>query len=70
MKVAVVSDIHANRHAFEATLDAVAASEAEWGSHGSVAARKTTSTELLAPLPAKRLARPYVAVARRFMTLD
>jgi predicted phosphodiesterase len=28
MKVAVVSDIHANRHAFEATLDAVAASEA------------------------------------------
>jgi len=41
---------------------AVAASEAEWGSHGSVAARKTTSTELLAPLPAKRLARPYVAI--------
>jgi len=28
MKVAVVSDIHANRHAFEATLDAIAASEA------------------------------------------
>jgi predicted phosphodiesterase len=28
MKVAVVSDIHANRHAFEATLEAVAASEA------------------------------------------
>jgi predicted phosphodiesterase len=28
MKVAVVSDIHANRHAFEATLDAVASSEA------------------------------------------
>jgi predicted phosphodiesterase len=28
MKVAVVSDIHANRHAFEATLDAVAASDA------------------------------------------
>src|SRR5205809_408484 len=28
MKVAVISDIHANRHAFEATLDAVAASEA------------------------------------------
>src|ERR1700734_3046368 len=28
MKVAVISDIHANRHAFEATLDAVAASDA------------------------------------------
>jgi predicted phosphodiesterase len=28
MKVAVVSDIHANRHAFEATLEAVADSEA------------------------------------------
>jgi diadenosine tetraphosphatase ApaH/serine/threonine PP2A family protein phosphatase len=28
MKIAVVSDIHANRHAFEATLDAVAASDA------------------------------------------
>jgi predicted phosphodiesterase len=28
MKVAVVSDIHANRHAFEATLEAVAASDA------------------------------------------
>src|SRR5271157_1594229 len=28
MKVAVISDIHANRHAFEATLEAVAASEA------------------------------------------
>jgi predicted phosphodiesterase len=28
MKVAVVSDIHANRHAFEATLDAVASSDA------------------------------------------
>jgi predicted phosphodiesterase len=28
MKVAVVSDIHANRQAFEATLDAIAASEA------------------------------------------
>jgi len=28
MKVAVVSDIHANRHAFEATLDAIAASDA------------------------------------------
>ncbi len=28
MKVAVVSDIHANRHAFEATLDEVASSEA------------------------------------------
>jgi len=28
MKVAVVSDIHANRHAFEATLDAVATSNA------------------------------------------
>src|SRR6201987_5680443 len=28
MKVAVISDIHANRQAFEATLDAVAASEA------------------------------------------
>ena len=28
MKVAVISDIHANRHAFEATLDAVASSEA------------------------------------------
>jgi predicted phosphodiesterase len=28
MKVAVVSDIHANRHAFEATLEDVAASEA------------------------------------------
>ena len=28
MKVAVVSDIHANRHAIEATLEAVAASEA------------------------------------------
>jgi len=27
-KVAVISDIHANRHAFEATLDAVAASDA------------------------------------------
>jgi predicted phosphodiesterase len=29
MKVAVISDIHANRHAFEAVLEAVAASEAE-----------------------------------------
>src|SRR3974390_126450 len=29
MKVAVISDIHANRHAFEATLEAVAASDAE-----------------------------------------
>ena len=28
MKVAVISDIHANRHAFEAMLDAIAASEA------------------------------------------
>ncbi|MGO9490482.1 MAG: metallophosphoesterase family protein [Solirubrobacteraceae bacterium] len=28
MKVAVVSDIHSNRHAFEATLEAVASSEA------------------------------------------
>jgi predicted phosphodiesterase len=28
MKVAVISDIHANRHAFEATLDAVASSDA------------------------------------------
>ncbi|HEY7961699.1 MAG TPA: metallophosphoesterase family protein [Solirubrobacteraceae bacterium] len=28
MKVAVISDIHANRHAFEAVLEAVAASEA------------------------------------------
>ena len=28
MKVAVISDIHANRHAFEATLEAIAASEA------------------------------------------
>src|ERR1700681_2889164 len=28
MKVAVISDIHGNRHAFEATLDAVAASDA------------------------------------------
>jgi predicted phosphodiesterase len=28
MKVAVISDIHANRHAFEATLDAVAESDA------------------------------------------
>jgi predicted phosphodiesterase len=28
MKVAVISDIHANRHAFEATLDAVADSDA------------------------------------------
>lgn len=28
MKVAVISDIHANRHAFEATLDAIAASDA------------------------------------------
>jgi len=28
MKVAVISDIHANRHAFEATLEAVAASDA------------------------------------------
>src|SRR5260221_2413304 len=28
MKVAVISDIHANRHAFEATLDAVAATDA------------------------------------------
>ncbi|HME02911.1 MAG TPA: metallophosphoesterase family protein [Solirubrobacteraceae bacterium] len=28
MKVAVISDIHANRHALEATLDAVAASDA------------------------------------------
>ncbi len=28
MKVAVISDIHANRHAFEAILDAVASSEA------------------------------------------
>ncbi|HSZ69378.1 MAG TPA: metallophosphoesterase family protein [Solirubrobacteraceae bacterium] len=28
MKVAVISDIHANRHAFEAVLDAVAASDA------------------------------------------
>src|SRR6201995_2300635 len=28
MKVAVISDIHANRQAFEATLEAVAASEA------------------------------------------
>lgn len=28
VKVAVISDIHANRHAFEATLEAVAASEA------------------------------------------
>jgi predicted phosphodiesterase len=28
MKVAVISDIHGNRHAFEATLEAVAASEA------------------------------------------
>jgi len=28
MKIAVVSDIHGNRHAFEATLDAVAASDA------------------------------------------
>src|SRR6201984_1065497 len=29
MKVAVISDIHANKQAFEATLEAVAASEAE-----------------------------------------
>lgn len=29
MKVAVVSDIHANRHAFEAVLDAIAESEAQ-----------------------------------------
>lgn len=29
MKVAITSDIHANRHAFEAVLDAIAASEAE-----------------------------------------
>jgi len=29
MKVAIISDIHANRHAFEAALEAVAASEAE-----------------------------------------
>src|SRR5258708_10577964 len=28
MTVAVISDIHANRHAFEATLEAVAASDA------------------------------------------
>src|SRR5437868_14619826 len=28
MKVAVISDIHANRHAFESTLEAVAASDA------------------------------------------
>ena len=28
MKVAVISDIHSNRHAFEATLEAVAASDA------------------------------------------
>src|SRR5208337_2348401 len=28
MKVAVISDIHANRHAFEATLEAVAATDA------------------------------------------
>ncbi len=28
MKVAVISDVHANRHAFEATLEAVAASDA------------------------------------------
>lgn len=28
MKVAVISDIHGNRHAFEATLDAIAASDA------------------------------------------
>ena len=28
MKVAVISDIHANRQAFEATLEAIAASEA------------------------------------------
>jgi predicted phosphodiesterase len=28
MKVAVISDIHANRHAFEATLDAIAESDA------------------------------------------
>jgi diadenosine tetraphosphatase ApaH/serine/threonine PP2A family protein phosphatase len=28
MKVAVISDIHANRHAFEATLEAIAASDA------------------------------------------
>ncbi len=28
MKVAVISDVHANRHAFEATLDAVAESDA------------------------------------------
>jgi predicted phosphodiesterase len=28
MKVAVISDIHANRHAFEATLEAIAATEA------------------------------------------
>ncbi|HEY7933655.1 MAG TPA: metallophosphoesterase family protein [Solirubrobacteraceae bacterium] len=29
MKVAIISDIHANRHAFEAVLEAVAASEAD-----------------------------------------
>ncbi len=29
MKVAVISDIHGNRHAFEATLEAVAASDAD-----------------------------------------
>jgi predicted phosphodiesterase len=29
MKVAVISDIHANRHAFEAALEAIAASEAD-----------------------------------------
>lgn len=29
MKVAVISDIHANRHAFESTLEAVAASDAQ-----------------------------------------
>src|SRR6266487_2993617 len=28
MKVAVISDIHANRHAFQATLEAIAASDA------------------------------------------
>src|SRR5437588_8908215 len=28
MKVAVISDIHANRHAFEAALEAIAASDA------------------------------------------
>jgi predicted phosphodiesterase len=29
MKVAIISDIHANRHAFEAVLEAIAASEAQ-----------------------------------------